>query len=313
MSGTGPAIWRGPAAWVAVFAGGLLGTALLAPWLYAGLLALDPQLRWPYGRVYNRLAMVVAVAILIAVRRELGWRHLRRLLAEGAPGERWRAVATGFGVATAGTVAGVAWAWAAGELVPALTEYPFLSFGTLATVVGSFVTALVEEGFFRGLMFPALALALGAPAAALASSALFSVLHALSAERAYVWEGLSAGAGFDYLGVLVAHQVHPAVLRPLFGLFLVGLALAFVVRCTGSLYLAIGLHAGWALTFQLQRHAMWPAVPVPRGLPALAGRYFVLGQPWAWVVVAATAAAALLWWQRARRGEGGREESGAAV
>jgi membrane protease YdiL (CAAX protease family) len=313
VSGTGGAGWRGPAAWTAVFAGGLLGTALVAPWVYAGLLALDPQLPWPFGRVFNRLAMVVALVILIAVRRELGWHHLRRLLAAGRPGERWRAVAVGFGVAIAGTATGVAWAASSGELVPSETGYPFLSFRVFGTLVGAFVTALVEEGFFRGLMFPALAASLGAPTGALAGSVLFSVLHTLSADRAYVWEGLSVGAGVDYLGVLVAHQAHPAVLRPLFGLFLVGLALALLVRRTGSLYLVIGLHAGWALAFQLVRHATWPAVPAPRGLPTLAGRYFLLGQPWVWAAIAVTAAVALLWHLRAERVGRRREGSGLAA
>ena len=308
-SGARPA--RGAIAWTAVFVGGFTLAALLAPWLYAGLLALDGQLRWPFGRVFNRLAMVIAIAILIAVRRDLGWSRLRALLAADRPGARWTDVGVGFGVAVVGTAAGVAWAFASGELRPSADGYQLLSLRALGTLVGAFVTSLVEEGFFRGLMFPALAAALGAPAGALASSALFSVLHALSADRAFVWSGLEPTAGFVYLGVLAGHQSHPAVLRPLFGLFLVGLALALVVWRSGSLYLAIGLHAGWAASAQMVRHAAWPPVLPPPELPTLARRYFVLGQTWVWVMVVLTAAVALAWAARRRRTRAGGGETGA--
>lgn len=295
---------------MAVVLGSLLGAALIAPWVYAGLLTVEPRLPWPFGRVFNRLAMLVLLLVLIAVRRDLGWPRWRALLSAGSPGGRWAAVGAGFAVALAGVVVGVAWAVSAGELVPSGSEYDFASRRALLTLLGAFAASFIEEGFFRGLMFPTLATTVGAPAGALSSSALYALVHVFSADRAFVWEGFTPAAGFDYLGVLAGHQAHPAVLWPLFGLFLVGLVLALVVWRTGSLYLAIGLHAGWALAFQILRHLYWPAVPVPQGLPALARRYFVLGQPWAWVVIAATAAVALLWRGRPHRPEGRREGNG---
>ncbi|HSM51621.1 MAG TPA: CPBP family intramembrane glutamic endopeptidase [Thermoanaerobaculia bacterium] len=307
MRNPGRAAWHGLASWGAVVLGSLLGAALIAPWVYAGLLAVEPRLPWPFGRVFNRLAMLVLLLVLVAVRRDLGWPRWRALLSAGRPGGRWAAVGAGFAVAMVGAVLGVAWALAAGELVPSGSDYPYLSRRTLFTLMGAFAASFIEEGFFRGLMFPALAASLGALNGALASSALFSLVHVFSADRSFVWEGFSAAAGFAYLTVVAGNHAHPAVLRPLFGLFLVGVALALLVWRTGSLYLAIGLHAGWALVFQLLRHAKWPAVHVPRGLPALAQRYFVLGQPWAWVVIGVTAALALAWGRRLKASAAWRE------
>jgi len=293
-------------AWAVVFAGSLVAAAALAPFVHAALRALDLPAGWTFSRVFNRVAMAAALAALIGFRRWAGWREVFALLSRARPAAAAAQAAGGLVAALLAVGLGVAWAFAAARLEPGLVPFAAAPGRMVKLLAGAAVAASIEEIFFRGLMLGSLAARWRWTAAALTTSALYSAVHLLSPDRKFAPQGLDPGAGFHYLGHLSTGQLEPAVLPPLAGLYLTGLVLALVVRRTGTLWVAIGLHAGWAFAFQVLRQATHVPHPIP-GRSTLATIHFLVGTPWAWAAIALAgglvfAAAALNEKRRAGRG-----------
>lgn len=158
---------------------------------------------------------------------------------------------------------------------------------------GAALAALVEEWLFRGWMVRRLARRLPAGAAALVAALLFGTLHAFrpafQARQAVgdPWRGLQAvGEGFERL-------VDPARFGPFFlGLTLFALALSAAWLRTGTLWTAVGAHAGavWVL-YGLSPLMRWEPGPAWLGSKAVAD-----GVP-AWLVLGAIT---VVLWPRGR-------------
>jgi membrane protease YdiL (CAAX protease family) len=122
------------------------------------------------------------------------------------------------------------------------------SFGALGNVaVTSLIVPLVEEPLFRGLFLGILLRGLRPWGANMLSAAIFSIVHFLKAPdettSAVRWNSgfVSLAHSFDQFG-------DPMLLLAGFTtLFLIGLVLATARLRTRSLWLPIGLHAGWIL------------------------------------------------------------------
>jgi membrane protease YdiL (CAAX protease family) len=296
--------------WSVVLVGGLALAAALAPLVYAGLLAVFPELRWPLARVFNRVAMVMAVVLLVLFRRSVGWEELTAMVRGRSLGVRARDTVAGFLCALGAAAVGLAWAWVNGEIGPPAAPPPRLAARTASFVVGGLVAGTLEEAFFRGMMLQRLTRELGWRTAALASSAVYALIHLLVSDPTVRWNGYSPEVGFEYLAHAVGRQAEPAAVPVLVGLFVLGLVFAAVVRRTGSLELAIGRHAGWVLSLQLVSHAARPLIEIP-GAGLVAWRQFWVGRPWAWAAIALSGLVILAWAARRRRGRE-RERAGGA-
>ena len=113
------------------------------------------------------------------------------------------------------------------------------------TIAAAAVVPVIEETFFRGLVLGILLRTGRITIAMLITSGLFSIVHFLKAP-----EGTSAevtwGSGFRSIGHAFAHFSEPAlVLAGFTTLLLIGWVLADSRVRTASLWLSIGLHAGW--------------------------------------------------------------------
>jgi len=295
----GPSVRRqryGPLlAWLALFVGGLLLASLATPLVYLALLELLPRVPWPFSRVFNRTAMVIAAVALYVFRRQLGWSALGELLGGRTAMRAGVEVLAGLGAALFGVVFAVAGALALDQLAPASSPYEFLATRTVTLLVGGLVVAIIEETFFRGLMLASLTSTVGFLGAAITSSGAYSIVHLLVSDPTLARRGYSVAAGLTYLAHAVGRQLEPASLLPLIGIFLCGLVLAVVVRRSGSLYLAIGLHAGWAFAFQVLRHTSQPLVEIP-GHSFLATHHYLAGTRWAWAGAILSGFLALAWW-----------------
>ncbi len=286
--------WRPLLAWAVLLIGGLLLAAVVAPFGYSALLELLPAADWPFSRVFNRTAMAIAAVLLFLLRRPLGWSALPALFAERTRGRKLLGVVAGFAAALLGVAFAVATAWILGRLGPAVAPYSFFEERTATAFLGGLAVGGIEETVFRGLMLVSLTAAVGFPAAAIASSGAYSLVHLLVSDPTLKPEGFSLEDGFAYLVHAVGRQLEPATVLPLSGIFLCGLVAAFVVRRSGTLYLAIGLHAGWAFAFQVLRHATRPLVEIP-GHSYLATHHYLVGTLWAWAGVIVAGLLALAW------------------
>ena len=231
----------------AVFAGG----ALLAPWLYAAVQALAPQVPaleklagMKFARYVNRALLAVALAGLPFFVRGAG---IRRWADVGIDPRnvRWGRFGAGFALGLGSLAAVCAVALAAGGRRLALGA----TAGDLAAAAaGALLTGLVvgvmEELLFRGAMFGGLRRAVPWPAALLLSSAVYALVHFLG--RPADPPEVTWLSGFRTLpgmlaGMTELHRIVPELLT----LALAGAILGLAYQRTGDLAASIGIHAGW--------------------------------------------------------------------
>jgi membrane protease YdiL (CAAX protease family) len=224
---------------------GTLALAALAAWpAYQLAHALQPD--WQFHRVVGRLWQLLMLAgIAVAVRR-LGLRG-RPDWGYGLPRAnflRQAGVGLACGVATMLPMALVIVALGIRNPLPDLDAGTWLTSIAAGALTG-LIVALIEETFFRGLMFRAVLRDSG-PALAIASTAiLYSAIHFFARvkvpESEVAWD-----SGIALLGSALARFAEPAVIADAFTtLALVGLLLGLVRYWTGSIAVGIGLHMGW--------------------------------------------------------------------
>lgn len=244
------------------FAGALLGTLVLAAvfayplWLLAH--AIEPA--WTFPKVAGRFWQLLMIAgVILALRRlrlttreDWGWgQPRRRFLRHFAAG-----LAIGLATMLPMSLAMVA----LGIHVPdgGLDAAALLRFIAAGAGIGLAV-AVVEETFFRGLMYRG-ALRDSGPAVAIAGTALFyALIHFLG--RARIGDAdIGWGSGFEVLGTALTRFADPATIADsLVTLVLVGVLLALVRHRTGGIAAGVGLHMGWVCVIKATRWSTTPA------------------------------------------------------
>jgi len=249
---------RALAAFVAVLFGTLVAAAVLAwpVWLLAH--ALEPD--WPFHRVVSRLWQLLLLAALLLALRRLGLRS-REDWGYGLPRPLFlRQCGAGLAIGVATMLPISLMLVALGLLAPGP------DFGTAALleaaaagVAAGLVVALLEETFFRGLMFRAVSREAGALFAAWATALIYSAVHFLASARIPADE-LGWTSGLELLASALANYARPAAIADSFvTLVLVGLLLALVRARTGAIAAGIGLHMGWVAVIKTTTSVTAPA------------------------------------------------------
>jgi membrane protease YdiL (CAAX protease family) len=258
---------------------GVLGlTAVASPWVAA---ALGPG--FTFARVYDRVFETSLVVALVCA-----WRPLDLGSAEalGLRRAAWRRdLARGAIAGIAGVAVGLIACWLGGALVPSL-RYPWLKTLRKMALGGAAAVAIGagEEMIFRGVLLRRLARDTSPGLAVAGTTLIYAAVHAIRSGGG----GLVAGpwAGVERTVALFAPLTEPAALPGLAGLAGLGLVLAAARLHTGSLWVAIGIHAAWVavfrvgrLFFELGRTPLWLVGP---GWPPLIGGFA------GWVAIGAT-------------------------
>jgi membrane protease YdiL (CAAX protease family) len=106
--------------------------------------------------------------------------------------------------------------------------------------------SLIEEVFFRGLLFTAVDRESGRTTAIVLPSLLYASVHFLGGRLHVPNEQLHWGSGFQVLERMFIAYADPLVIADSFlALFAVGILLALVRVRTGAVAACIGLHAAW--------------------------------------------------------------------
>jgi uncharacterized protein len=227
-------------------------TCVISPWFAVGADWFarnwpEVQLeRYPFSRIFNRAFMFSGIILFFACRRfprlgrisELGLTKQRKARVDAVMG--WcLAVVSMIALGCAMSVVGV------------FTPYFRLSLSESvrrcgeAFVAGVFV-GLLEEIFFRAILFKGLLEQGKAIRAFVLANLFYSAIHFVKPGERYFLQGLDPFAGFRHLISTFAPFLDPVSFLPGFiGLFLIGVILSYAYMRTDSLYLAIGLHAGW--------------------------------------------------------------------
>jgi membrane protease YdiL (CAAX protease family) len=229
------------ALFVVLLAGALLLAAALTypAWLLVGTVSVEPV-----HRVMNRLAMLIALVGLIVLTRRLGLAN-RAALGYGLPrAEFLRQLGIGWaaGIGLMLPLVALLLALDVRQIKPGLDgELPALLLGG---IVSGLAVAFIEETFFRGILFTAVARTSGARAAIIAPTVLYAALHFLGGKLRVPPEEVSWIHGFQVLSRLFERYSQPlAFVDSFLALVALGVLLAMVRLRTGAIAACIGLHA----------------------------------------------------------------------
>ena len=124
-------------------------------------------------------------------------------------------------------------------------KHNFSALALAQVALSAAVVPLIEEALFRGLFLGVLLRAMRPWTANIVSAAIFSIVHILKAADQTTTD-VRWSSGFVSLAHSTDQFAQPAlVLAGFTTLFVIGVALAHARLRTRSLWLPMGLHAGW--------------------------------------------------------------------
>ena len=235
---------------LAYFSGVILLACLLSPPLYWAGSALAergilPFLQgFPFHRYFSRCFQLAALLMLWPAFRWIGIRRLDELGIERNP--LWgRDLLAGFATAFlpvlalgAGYLAFGVYHWKNGIPIS----------GGLRILATAGVVAVLEEFLFRGVLLGLCLRSMRPVAAVLVSSAAFAIVHFLRVAKPASEQVVGWLSGFLQLPQLLASAPPwPLLVWGMLSLLLAGILLAVATQRTRSLFLPIGLHAGWII------------------------------------------------------------------
>ena len=240
--------------------------ALFAPVLFWGAQAFAARgifaalAGFDFETFFHRALLIAALVLLWPLRRSLELRSLSDLSLR--PNPKWlRDLAGGFLISTIPLLCCAA-------VLLALHIFawrPMINGPSAAKIVAaSIVVPLIEEGFFRGLLLGALLRSGRVYLSIVATSALYSIIHFLKAPE-HTSTAVTWLSGFSSIAHAFAQFTDPIVVLSGFTtLLLIGWILADARLLTRSLWLPVGLHAGWIFasqSFSKMTHRQMIALP----------------------------------------------------
>lgn len=220
-------------------------------WLLVGTVSVEPV-----HRVMNRVAMLLALIGLVVLARRLGLSN-RAALGYGAPQSRFtQQLATGWfaGVGLMLPLVALLFALGIRQMKPGFDANLITLLGS--AILSGLAVALIEETFFRGVLFTAVARTSGHVAAIVAPSLLYAGLHFLGGKLRVPADEVSWIHGFAVLGNLFERYAEPLTFVDSYlALFMLGVLLSLVRLRTGSIAACIGIHAAGVCTIAVVRRA----------------------------------------------------------
>ncbi len=248
-----------------IFIAAPLLAALVSPWIYQWLQSFatpDSVLDAPFHRVTSRIVLLMVAVLLVPAYKLSGFKGRADW---GLPKSSnvWKLLGTGAGLGIVsmlivyliGTALGVFMWDTKGKTT---VEIVFKVFQIIA---GGLFIGFFEEILFRGFIQNALKKSLGVIAAVLIGSLFFSIVHFMRPTDPEVMNQWNSGLMlfqnlFGRAGDSFAQEAST--------LFCMGLVLAMLCHWMKSVYVAIGLHAGWVwvmMFFRLftenQKNMVW--------------------------------------------------------
>lgn len=248
----------------------LLACGISPPLYWAGSYLSDAGLLrivegFPFHRYFSRSVQISALLLLWPAFRWVGIHRLSELGIE--PNRRWRRdLAVGFLIALLPILALGAgyFFWGVYEPRPDWEGAKFLRVAGTACAV-----SVIEEFLFRCVFLGLCLMAMGRFAAVSFSAVFFAVVHFLKTSKQPLETPVTWWSGWEQLPLLFSSAPDWPLLGWAFvSLVLAGILLAVATLRTRSLFLPIGLHAGWILGQQgMQIVGKFDIKPSDRLLP----------------------------------------------
>jgi hypothetical protein len=260
----------------------LVLATIISPLAAAAVAALG--FHFPFPRIFDRTVMViVAIAVIWQARALRALPLLRSGFAR--PLRNWPRATRGFLIA----IAAIAMLVYLAVMLGAHADETSAGIWRLMPkyLLAAIVIAIIEEGFFRAFLLVGMEGDFGRTPALLLSSAIYAISHLLRSPAKFYVTGIHPLAGFQTLGLSLAHAANPGLMLPTFvGLFLLGIVLGEAFLETGTVYLAIGLHAGFVLGAKLWPRMTAAGLALPGWLRGYGSQPLISGLA-AWLVAVA--------------------------
>lgn len=263
--------------------GTLFFSSLVTPVVYSALELIMADVPWPFSRVYDRVAMVFTLIFVILYRKRFNLKIATRFFKRGVLSQRILDVVVGIAISLSISLVAL-YMVVGGNLQWADKTSTYYAGKILKVIPAALLISLIEESFFRVLVFRRLQKSMQVVLAAASCSLLYAFVHFISPDKSYIYPGYSLSVGFDYLLAVFDRMLLPGILPAGVGLFLVGMTLCYVIYKTQSLYLCIGLHAGWVMAIKMANYSteFVPGVTPP---PGIGKRYFLVADPIGWTSI----------------------------
>jgi len=238
-----------------LFATVLLG-ALLAPLFFWGAHVLASRVQnnrlhellteTDLQRFFDCGVLVAAFALLWPLVRVLRVRNVREDLGLARDGKPWRRFFSGFAISSLSMIVLGACLVATG-IYYLKSDFPWSRLAWLP--LSAIVVAVLEEFLFRGAIQGVVRRSISDIAAFVFVAALFAAIHFIRPpENAVASNEVTWWSGFALVPHVFWQFQQPKLLLGGFTtIFLVGMILGFARMKTHSLWMPIGLHAGWIL------------------------------------------------------------------
>ena len=199
---------------------------------------------FPFHRYFSRSVQISALVLLWPAFRWIGICHLCVLGIE--PNQKWKShLAAGFLIALLPVLAlGV------GYVLSGLWELrnDWEAARFLRIVATASAVSVIEEFLFRGVFLGLCLLAMRKWLAISVSALVFALVHFLKTSKSPISESVGWGSGFAQISMVFSGAPPwPLLGWGIFSLTIAGVVLAWATIKTRSLFLPIGLHAGWIL------------------------------------------------------------------
>ncbi len=262
--------------------GTLILSAIFTPFVMSLLLQIDPDIGWPFSRIFDRVAMLAVAAMIYFLHRDFKLNELRRYFSFRNKGAKVRDLCAGATLTFVSIFLVIPLLVNAGLLnyKPELKDSFY--FDVVEIFLAMTLVSVIEESFFRILVFSNLKERMSVIFAAITSSLIYAFAHFIAPVKSFQYTEFNLLSGFIYLGEIFNRYLQPDIYPAFFGLFIVGMILCYVIYKSKSVFLCIGLHTGWAAGLKFIRH--YTDLPAGTVIPdELGGRYFLVAQPFAWL------------------------------
>lgn len=120
-------------------------------------------------------------------------------------------------------------------------------------IISGLLVGLIEESFFRGMMFSAMRRVNTFWTSAILVSILYAAIHFIrpsAPQNDYSVTEAMTMIGNGLMGLFDLYAIHDSLIA----LFFAGLFLAMVRERTGNIYWVLGIHAGWVTVIKVSKY-----------------------------------------------------------
>lgn len=261
-------------------------SALFTPIVFSLLCYVIPDFDYPFSRVFDRVAMIILAIMVLMYHKDFKFSAFKGYVSKNNFLLKIFRFFFGLLLTFCSVCLAVLWANSHQKVI---MNNDILNAELVIDMVGVFFIAilisLLEEGFFRVLLFDRLQQRFSAFIAAVISSLIYGAIHFITPVKSFVYVDFSFLAGFQYLYYVVDSLLQPGLLAPYFGMVIIGLLLCYTMYKTKSFALCVGIHSGFVMGMKFIKGT----ASINDEMYNISGavrRYFIVGQPEAWAAFA---------------------------